>query len=130
MPTPNVSVPEKQKKMKLPPVNLKPVVVLLSQHAREKIGMPPVNMEKPITFEQLNQYSGLVLYETNIPIFKQDPSILTVDQIKDRAMVYVDRVSFYEQYLHINNKSIKSNLNFLRVLLVFYRVRILSINYH
>ena len=42
------------------------------------------------SFEQLNQFSGLVVYETDLPYLKIDPSLLTVNELRDRALIYVD----------------------------------------
>lgn len=48
---------------------------------------------KPLSLEALDQYSGLVLYEADLPRLRKDPSVLKIDEIHDRAYVYVDRVS-------------------------------------
>lgn len=46
----------------------------------------------PKTMEYLEQYSGLVLYVTKIPAKRPDPSVLTLENLGDRALVYVDNV--------------------------------------
>jgi len=46
--------------------------------------------QKPPTFEEMNQYSGLLLYETTLPDIKIDPTLLTINDLRDRAFVYVD----------------------------------------
>lgn len=43
-----------------------------------------------LTFEELNQFSGFVLYETDLPKFTRDPSNLVIEKLRDRAQVYVD----------------------------------------
>ena len=42
------------------------------------------------TFEELDQFSGFVLYETNLPKFTRDPANLYVNKLRDRAQVYID----------------------------------------
>lgn len=74
-------------------VTLHPVNILSSNISRRHMGTAPVHSRSPMTFEALNQYSGLILYEANLPVFARDPSILKIDKIRDRAYVYVDKVS-------------------------------------
>ncbi len=50
-----------------------------------------VTSVRPLTFEALDQYSGFVLYETELPILRLDPTEILVDSLHDRAMVYVDQ---------------------------------------
>lgn len=46
---------------------------------------------KLLTFEELDQFSGFVLYETTLPSeFTRDPAELTVEKLRDRAHVYVE----------------------------------------
>lgn len=92
LPLPNISVPARTPKMSLPPLKLIPKVTLLSPIARQKLGRPPVNRQFPVNFEEIDQYSGFVLYETTLPRSKFDPSILSVQRVNDRAIVLVDDV--------------------------------------
>ena len=55
------------------------------------LGTPSKFAEKPFSFEKMNQYSGFILYETNLPVLKRDPAVLKLNQLRDRAYVYVDR---------------------------------------
>jgi len=43
-----------------------------------------------LTFEQIDQFSGFVLYETNVPKLSRDPSNLLVTGLRDRALVFID----------------------------------------
>lgn len=54
------------------------------------MGSTPIVSEKALTFEELNQFSGFVLYETDLPKFTRDPSNLLIEKLRDRAQVYVD----------------------------------------
>lgn len=92
LPLPNISLPVPEEKMSLDAVQLNPISVILSAIARRHLASPPIIKMLPITFEELNQNSGFILYETSLPHFKTDPSLLKVDKLRDRAYVYVDRV--------------------------------------
>ncbi|TMW52323.1 hypothetical protein DOY81_002580 [Sarcophaga bullata] len=74
-------------------VNVKPILNLLSQEGRTTLAKGAVLQSKrPKSFEELDQYSGLVLYETDITGMDIDvPSVLTVYDLRDRALVYVDQ---------------------------------------
>lgn len=96
LPLPNVSVPIRALKMALPSVQLIPKATLLSADARQKLGGIPIKSRVPITFEEIDQHSGFVLYEITLPRFSIDPSILSVPIINDRALVLVDDVSHFQ----------------------------------
>lgn len=73
-------------------VELKPILNLLSAEGRATLAKgTAIQSLKPKTFEELDQYSGLVLYETQLPTFSLDPALLTVNDLRDRAHVYVDQ---------------------------------------
>lgn len=94
LPLPNISVPERAPKMKLPPLKLTPTTTLLSPIARQKLAKTQIKSETPfVTFERIDQNSGFLLYETVLPKLKFDPSILEVPKINDRAIVLIDDVS-------------------------------------
>lgn len=46
---------------------------------------------RPLTFEALDQYSGLVLYETELPDLRLDPTEISIEALHDRATVYIDQ---------------------------------------
>lgn len=92
LPLPNVSVPLEAPKMSLPAVELKLTASLYSPAARRILGSRVIESIKPKTFEELNQFSGFVLYETKLPKLDRDPSVLTIPTLHDRAIVSVDDV--------------------------------------
>lgn len=99
MDRPLIAIPEKVKKMILPSIELSPISLLVSEKSRKYLGTTFVPSEKPKTFEQLGQFSGFVLYETVLPEFERDPAILTVNGLRDRAIVMVDDVSRFSIFL-------------------------------
>jgi len=92
-PLPDITVPQKEPKMSLGEIQLHPVNTLSSNISRQYMGSIPVSSRSPITFEALNQNSGFILYEAVLPVLVRDPSILKIDEIRDRAYIYVDEVS-------------------------------------
>jgi beta-galactosidase len=54
------------------------------------LGTRPFQSDRLTTFEQLDQNSGFVLYETQLPKLSRDPSNLVITELRDRALVYVD----------------------------------------
>lgn len=107
IPLPNISVPVRAPKMSLPPVVLTPKLTLLSPIVRRKLGRPPITSVNPATFEQIDQYSGFVLYETVLPKLKFDPSILEVQKINDRAIVLIDDVGIPNTTLQLHYSHFK-----------------------
>lgn len=87
---PNVAPPVKQIKASYGFVVMKPFLNLLSQLARNELAKSPIRSDVPLTFEALNQYSGFVLYEAKIPTIRRDPCLLTVNKLRDRALVYAN----------------------------------------
>ena len=49
----------------------------------------------PMSFEELRIKSGFILYSTNITFKPSDPAVLSIDELKDRAQVFVDQVYNY-----------------------------------
>lgn len=90
-PLPNIPVPEKTKKVKLPSINLKPHTGILDAAGRRNLANYTRSSPKPMSFEALNQYSGFILYETKLPKSVRDPVLLKFSDLKDRAYVYVNR---------------------------------------
>ncbi|TMW52319.1 hypothetical protein DOY81_002576 [Sarcophaga bullata] len=73
-------------------VEVKPVMNLLSKEGQAFFSIGTIlNTSKPKTFEELDQYSGLVLYETSVNNISINSSLLTVNGLRDRALVYVDQ---------------------------------------
>jgi beta-galactosidase len=90
-PLPNIPVPQPVPKVKLPDVFLKPQSVLLDTNGRRHLSNYTKKSPKPQTFEALNQYSGFVLYETKLPKVSRDPAMLKINDLRDRAYIYVNR---------------------------------------
>lgn len=85
------AVPETKRKMSLPPVKLYAKLKLLSAAGRKYLGTNGLQSSlNPLSFEQLRQYSGLVLYETTLPNIEINPTLLTVGKLHDRAYVLLD----------------------------------------
>lgn len=62
----------------------------MSTTGRQLLGSREIISNELKTFEQLSQFSGFVLYETDLPKFSRDPSQLQVTNLRDRALVYID----------------------------------------
>lgn len=93
LPLPNITVPVNQPKMQLPSVQLRPKTTLLSPIARTTLGSKMITSQYPLKFEELNQFSGFLLYETMLPDNMDDPSKLRIPALHDRAIVSVDNAS-------------------------------------
>lgn len=93
LPLPNVSVPVNEPKIQPPPVQLHPKTTLLSSTSRSILGSKMITSQYTLTFEELDQFSGFVLYETLLPEKMSDPSVLRIPILHDRAIVCVDNVS-------------------------------------
>jgi beta-galactosidase len=90
-PMPNVPVPDRTPKVKLPSIMLKPQSVMLDSTGRKHLASFTKKAEKPMTFEALDQNSGFVLYETTFPKTSRDPALLKLSDLRDRAYVYINR---------------------------------------
>lgn len=84
------AVPETKQKMTLPAVKLNAKIELLSTDGRKYLGTNGLSSSNPLSFEQLHQYSGLVLYEATLPKIEINPTLLTVNKVHDRAYVLLD----------------------------------------
>ncbi|XP_060666031.1 beta-galactosidase [Drosophila nasuta] len=83
---------EPAKRLAYGKVELTPALELLSLEGRAALSKgTPVIAEKPKSFEEVDQYSGLLLYETTLPDMDLDPTLLKVEDLRDRAHVFVDR---------------------------------------
>lgn len=85
-------------KLKLPSVQLNSIGYLLSEKGRKHLARDhydgtstKTTSPRPLSFEAMNQFSGFVLYETDLPILELDPTELVINSLHDRAMVYVDQ---------------------------------------
>lgn len=91
-------VPAVAAKMSLPSVQLTAAGLLLSESGRQYLGRTATGQSTVIqsvdlqTFEQLNQFSGFVLYETDLPTFERDPAALKITELRDRAQIYIDQL--------------------------------------
>uniref|UniRef100_A0A1B0DPL1 Uncharacterized protein n=1 Tax=Phlebotomus papatasi TaxID=29031 RepID=A0A1B0DPL1_PHLPP len=88
---PNVTVPKPTPKLNYGKVYLTPRQSLLSRNTRRNLCRSPLTSRMPVSFEEIDQNSGLVLYETDLPKMRRDPSALTIEKLRDRAYVYIDR---------------------------------------
>ncbi|GAB0088675.1 hypothetical protein DMENIID0001_031380 [Sergentomyia squamirostris] len=70
-----------------PSIALHPVAKLFSSEGEFLIQTIRTSTEL-MTFEDLRQMSGLVLYETTLPKIFIDPTVVTVNGLADRALVY------------------------------------------
>lgn len=73
-------------------VEMKSVLNMLSSEGRATLAHgETLQSVKPMTFEELDQFSGLVLYETDISHINDNGTYeLTLNDLRDRALVYVD----------------------------------------
>lgn len=98
LPLPNITIPAKSPKMKIPTIQMHAKAALLSSTARQFLGNDVIQSEKPLTFEEINQFSGFVLYETELPKLDKDPSLLTIPTLHDRAIVTIDNVIYFNVF--------------------------------
>nr|CAD7444512.1 unnamed protein product [Timema bartmani] len=92
LPLPDLALPEITAKGEYGVVHMFPVVSLLDDEVKSGLGTPTVIETYPLTFEALGQSYGFVLYETMVPSDTGDPSLLDVNTIGDRALVFLDKV--------------------------------------
>ncbi len=84
-------------KIVLPSIRLNPKGYLISEKGKNHLGRDvngknsTVTSQRPLSFEALDQFSGFVLYETDLPILELDPTEILVESLHDRALVYVDQ---------------------------------------
>jgi beta-galactosidase len=75
-------------------VILNPIAPLLDQNIRQALGKEPLRSAFPLTFEELGQRYGFVLYETTLAHPVSDPALFSIPDLSDRAVVLLDDVSF------------------------------------
>ena len=81
-------LPVVKPKMEVPLIPMR-FVSSLFDHVHMEKGIPSVF---PLTFEQLKQRNGFILYSTNITINASDPALLKINGLSDRAFIFVDSV--------------------------------------
>jgi beta-galactosidase len=108
------------KKGKFNSFNLRQTNSILSTTGRSSLNTSVVkDSAKLLTFEELDQFSGFVLYETELPTFTRDPSILYVNKLRDRAQVYIDG-KYYGSLSRENNiYSLPISANYGKTLQLF-----------
>lgn len=91
LPIPNITLPPTSPKGDYGSVVMVPDLKLFDDEAREMFGVksPPLQ-DTPPTFESFGGQLPFVLYETDLPTNRTDPSVLSVGFIHDRALVYED----------------------------------------
>ncbi|CAO1309866.1 unnamed protein product [Diamesa serratosioi] len=87
---PSTPVPDRTPKGKYATMDVQAINSILSTAGRMQLGSTVITSSKLMTFEQLNQFSGFVLYEADLPKFTRDPANLVVEKLRDRAQVYID----------------------------------------
>lgn len=91
-PHPNVPVPDPLPKMTLPDVPLAHTLSVLSPGIRHFLGKGTRQNTQPLTFEAMNQASGFLLYETELPASSTRSAPLYVNGLRDSAHVFVNDV--------------------------------------
>lgn len=64
---------------------------MFSSEFKEKLSAFKMQSKTTKSFEELNQNSGFLLYETRVPKTNEDPTIFLAENIKDRAHVFIDQ---------------------------------------
>lgn len=93
IPLPRIGALPIPSRMKLPSIRLRPMTTLFSSLSRSSLGSQAVSSMKPLTFEQLRQDAGYVLYEKILPNSIMTPSHLRIPTVHDRAYIYMNNVS-------------------------------------
>lgn len=79
--------------MQPPPIQLRPRTTLFSPWTRFILGSEPLTSKKPQTFEEINQDTGFVLYETMLPESMKNQSTLQIPKLYDLSKIYINNVS-------------------------------------
>lgn len=88
---PVASNPDPIPKTKYPSFALSQTSSIFPNEARLALASPPIqSAAKLLTFEELDQFSGFVLYEADLPKFSRDPTNLVIAKLRDRAQIYID----------------------------------------
>lgn len=73
-------------------ITMRPMGSILSESGREILGTNSTISDHLMTFEEFDQFSGFLLFEAKLPQFTRDPSKLVIEDLRDRAYVFVDDV--------------------------------------
>lgn len=92
MPLPDIPIPAVKPKGAYGAILMNPTLALLGPDGRDRLSTNVLAAFSIKTMEALGQNSGLVLYETTISSKRPDPSSITVADLRDRAIVYIDGV--------------------------------------
>lgn len=87
---PVVSSPTATAKTKYSSFNVRLTTNIFTPQARAALGVPVASEGKLKTFEEMDQASGFVLYESVLPQFTRDPANLYVNKLRDRAQIFID----------------------------------------
>lgn len=92
MDLPAVTLPDAAPKTRYPSFAVQITNNIFTTAARDalKSSKSVENSTKLLTFEELDQNSGFVLYEADLPKFTRDPSNIYVNKLRDRAQVFID----------------------------------------
>jgi beta-galactosidase len=84
------TIPPPIPKVIIPTIYLRPVSAILSETGRNILGTVPLKSKKPLTYEEMDQFSGFLLYETDLPKFTRDPAKLVIEDLRDRAYIFIN----------------------------------------
>jgi len=88
VPLPSLPLPTVAPKMELPAIHMKPITSIFS----EQFSKDTISSENPQTFEDLKLGHGFVLYSHNLTEAPSTETVLHIDKIADRGLVFVDKV--------------------------------------
>lgn len=88
---PTITTPSRTPKIIYPSFNVQITENIFSSDARITLGSTPINAGGKLwTFEEMDQNSGFVLYEADLPKFTRDPAQLYINKLRDRAQIFID----------------------------------------
>lgn len=91
MTIPIISLPDPSAKAIYPSFTVSLTNNIFTTSGREMLSSQVVEARgRLMTFEELRQSAGFVLYETDLPEFTRDPSNLVIEKLRDRAQIYID----------------------------------------
>ncbi|CAG2169545.1 unnamed protein product [Oppiella nova] len=87
LPLPNVTLPVPSPKMETKPIVMKPILSIYDIIS----SLTPIESVYPLSFEKLRIKDGFILYSTNITFNPSNPAVLAINELKDRAQVFVNQ---------------------------------------
>lgn len=91
MTLPTVTLPDSSTKEAYPSFTVSLTNNIFTSSGRAALASPAVESgANLLTFEELNQSAGFVLYEADLPTFTRDPNNLVIEKLRDRAQVFID----------------------------------------